>query len=83
MASGGKNILLLIKYITSFSSALKWHRDIKLWGKMLVAEGPITGAPYRHKACGGGPEFLLQEILRLRVLWNDFVASERKRILIP
>ena len=52
-------------------------------GKKLVAEGPTTGAPHRREAGGGGPEGLLQEMLRLRVLWNDFVASERRRILLP
>ena len=46
-------------------------------GKKLVTEGPISGAPYRREACGGGPEGLPRKILRLRVLWNDFLACEK------
>ena len=49
---------------------------------MLMAERQNTGAPYRRETYGGDSGGLPRKIIKLRALWNKFLASESREVVI-
>ena len=74
---------LLIESITSVSSALYWNRDTELRGQEVGDRRTNIGSAIQAGSVRRGPEGIPRKILRLRVLWNDFLACEIRPMLLP
>ena len=76
-------MFLLIKFITSVSSALYWNIDTELRGQKVGDRRTNIGSAIQAGSVRRGPVGIPRRIIRLRMLWNDFLACEIRSMLLP